>query len=126
MLGSPSKYLTPILPPYSGPYTVGSVEVEIKAPWPAKYDAIGTSVETLLFRVFYPGKVDEGKKPEHPYWFPGGNREYIKRTSTTVFFCIAEIDWFYRLYKIFRKIFRAWLSTGTNTIRFRCGSAMSI
>ncbi|KAK7204935.1 platelet-activating factor acetylhydrolase [Myxozyma melibiosi] len=79
MIGSAAKYLTPKLPPYPGPYTVGSVEVEVPAPWPAKYDAIGTAVETLLFRVFYPGSVTaDGAAEVHPYWFPGGNRDYIK------------------------------------------------
>ncbi|KAK9480284.1 platelet-activating factor acetylhydrolase [Lipomyces japonicus] len=74
--------LTPKLPEYHGPYAVGTVEVEIPAPWPATYEHIGATVETLLFRVFYPASYSADTKLEHPFWFPENRKEYIKNYIT--------------------------------------------
>ncbi|KAK9238623.1 platelet-activating factor acetylhydrolase [Lipomyces kononenkoae] len=76
------RFLTPILPAYPGPFTVGSVEVEIPAPWPAEYSAIETAVETLQFRIFYPANVQDPAKEKNPFWFPEGRREYLKNYVT--------------------------------------------
>ncbi|ODQ73464.1 hypothetical protein LIPSTDRAFT_70456 [Lipomyces starkeyi NRRL Y-11557] len=76
------RFLTPHLPPYPGPFTVGSVEIEIPSPWPAVYDAIETAVETLQFRVFYPADVQDPSNKKNPYWFPEERREYLKSFVT--------------------------------------------
>ncbi|KAK9462336.1 platelet-activating factor acetylhydrolase, isoform II-domain-containing protein [Lipomyces oligophaga] len=77
---SPREYFTPRLPPYPGPFPVGTVEIEIPAPWPKAYPEIQSSVETLLFRLFYPVSADvfEACEAQHPFWFPEDRREYLR------------------------------------------------
>ncbi|KAK9246619.1 platelet-activating factor acetylhydrolase, isoform II-domain-containing protein [Lipomyces tetrasporus] len=91
------RFLIPHLPPYPGPFPVGSVEVEIPAPWPAVYDAIDTAVETLQFRIFYPADAQNLSKEKNPYWFPEDRREYLKSfvtflgKSSTLASCLSRI-----------------------------------
>ncbi|KAK9454398.1 platelet-activating factor acetylhydrolase [Dipodascopsis uninucleata] len=76
-------FFTTCLPKYTGPYTVGSVEIEIRSPWPKTYAAIGTSIDTLLFRIFYPADIHDDapntvKSYPQPYWFTENGKEYLK------------------------------------------------
>ncbi|KAK9469261.1 platelet-activating factor acetylhydrolase [Lipomyces arxii] len=71
-------YFTPHLPQYPGPFAVGSVDIEIPAPWPCDYPEIDSSVKTLQFRIFYPAKIVDTANKSHPYWFPEDRKEYIK------------------------------------------------
>src|SRR5438045_4516076 len=69
----------PVLPKYPGPYQVGSIDLEIPLPESKKFDVIGTSVETILVRLFYPANLNGlGKKPISPSWLPQPSMEYAK------------------------------------------------
>ena len=69
---------TPSFPTYSGPYPVGTLDVEIPAsevlsPSPSP----DPSISTVSFRVFYPcNPPKEG--PKSVYWLPDPQRQYIK------------------------------------------------
>ena len=69
---------TPSFPTYSGPYPVGTLDVEVPtsevlSPSPAP----DPSITTVSFRVFYPcNPPKEG--PKSVYWLPDPQRQYIK------------------------------------------------
>ncbi len=68
----------PRLPEYTGPYKVGTVDVEIpiadlKSTAPAPADA--AEIETIQFRIFYPAQPDsEGKRIT---WLPAPQRDHL-------------------------------------------------
>ncbi|KAK9449161.1 platelet-activating factor acetylhydrolase [Limtongia smithiae] len=74
--------LTPTLPPYPGPFAVGTVELEVPCPVPKAFPEIDSSVDTLLFRVFYPGVAPADGAGMHPHWFPDDRRTYLKNYIT--------------------------------------------
>ena len=68
----------PAFPDYTGPFKVGTVDVEIAvselespAPAPAKAD----NIHTVQFRVFYPA-VDDADE-QHITWLPTPQRSYV-------------------------------------------------
>lgn len=67
----------PVFPEFSGPYQVGTVDVEIpidelESPAPAPK---GTNIETVQFRIFYPIQPDtKGKKIT---WLPAPQRHHM-------------------------------------------------
>ena len=64
-----SLYPLPYLPSFSGPYKVGSSEVEV--PISELLDAVqtGDAIETIKFRIFYP-TVANAKPTSSVYWLP--------------------------------------------------------
>lgn len=68
----------PVLPEYTGPYKVGTVDVEIpvanlKAPSDAPPNA--ADIHTVLFRIFYPAQPEsKGKKIT---WLPAPQRSHV-------------------------------------------------
>lgn len=67
---------TPGFPSYTGPYQVGSVDVEIpvadlEAPSPAP----DSTVATTAFRVFYPCEPGTHERPVR--WIPNPQRGYV-------------------------------------------------
>lgn len=70
---------TPSFPAYTGPYKVGSVDVEIptsqlESPSPPPASA-SASLPTVAFRVFYPAKEESQQKGVR--WIPSPQREYV-------------------------------------------------
>ena len=69
--------LIPVYPKFTGPYEVGSLEVEIpveelSSPAPAP----DPTIPTVCFRIFYP--CESPNKPAKPvYWLPDPQRAYI-------------------------------------------------
>lgn len=68
----------PTFPEYTGPYKVGSVDVEIPiddidSPSPAPDNAF--DIPTIQFRVFYPA-VDESNE-KRVWWLPNPQRHHI-------------------------------------------------
>ena len=68
----------PAFPEYTGPFKVGTVDVEIpvsdlSAPSPAPDDA--TDIHTVQFRVFYPAVADS-KQSRIP-WLPNPQRQHV-------------------------------------------------
>jgi platelet-activating factor acetylhydrolase len=68
---------TPTFPAHTGPYKVGSVDVEIPrsdldSP---SADARHADLPTVAFRVFYPCRQDSNEKAVR--WIPSPQREYI-------------------------------------------------
>ncbi|RYO83912.1 hypothetical protein DL766_008288 [Monosporascus sp. MC13-8B] len=81
--GKVASYLSqlnpiPRFPEYTGPYKVGTVDVEIpvselESPAPAPADA--SEIETIQFRIFYPAQPDsEGKRIT---WLPAPQRDHL-------------------------------------------------
>ena len=69
----------PVLPKYSGPYQVGSIDVEIPLTESRKFDLIETNVESILVRLFYPTNSNAvTKKIKSPTWLPQPSMEYAK------------------------------------------------
>jgi platelet-activating factor acetylhydrolase len=68
----------PVLPKYSGPFQVGSAEVEVPLSKPRNFDVTGTSVETVLVRLFYPADTSAVGKKTAPSWLPQPGMEYAK------------------------------------------------
>jgi platelet-activating factor acetylhydrolase len=73
------KSLSPVpgFPEYTGPYRVGSTDVEIpvaelEAPNPAPDD----SITTVQFRIFYPCGKDS-KTTKRVSWLPSPQREHV-------------------------------------------------
>lgn len=68
----------PTFPEYTGPYKVGTVDVEIpvselESPSPTPDNA--ADIPTVQFRVFYPAKPDSnGKKIS---WLPAPQRQHV-------------------------------------------------
>lgn len=71
--------LIPSFAPYSGPYTVGTQEIEV--PVNELSQDTGSSPEpsisTINFRVFYPCQ-EERRKHAPAYWLPSPQTEYFK------------------------------------------------
>lgn len=79
-LGSLLSKLNPIprFPEFTGPYKVGTVDVEIpvcelEAPAPAPDNA--ADIETIQFRIFYP--CDSGATGKRITWLPAPQRDYL-------------------------------------------------
>lgn len=81
--GKVASYLSrlnpiPRLPEYTGPYKVGTIDVEIpvsdlQSPAPAPTEA--AEIETIQFRIFYPAQPDsEGKRIT---WLPAPQRDHL-------------------------------------------------
>ncbi|KAI4953396.1 hypothetical protein J4E91_002243 [Alternaria rosae] len=68
---------TPGFPPHTGPYKVGSVDVEIPTSDldSPSADAPPADLPTVAFRIFYPCKQDSNEKAVR--WIPSPQREYI-------------------------------------------------
>ena len=69
----------PSLPAYSGPYQVGTIELEapvsdLSCPAPPPK---GFRVATLKTRFFYPCRYPE-KRPKPAYWVPDPQQEYLE------------------------------------------------
>lgn len=68
----------PAFPEYTGPYKVGTVDVEIpvtdlNSPSPAPANA--SDIPTVQFRVFYPAVADSSEK--HITWLPNPQRHHV-------------------------------------------------
>lgn len=68
----------PAFPDYTGPYKVGTVDVEIpvtdlNSPSPAPENA--ADIPTVQFRVFYPAVADPKEKPIT--WLPNPQRQHL-------------------------------------------------
>lgn len=68
----------PVFPEYTGPYKVGTVDVEIpvselKPASPTPEDA--SHIQTVLFRVFYPVVPDSNRK--RITWLPAPQRLHV-------------------------------------------------
>jgi platelet-activating factor acetylhydrolase len=77
-----SLSLTPSFPPYTGPYKVGSIDVEIpvsalSSPSPAPVGA--ENIHTILFRIWYPCVDDAAETPIT--WLPKPQREHVAAYS---------------------------------------------
>jgi len=67
----------PSFPPYTGPYAVGTVDVEIPvANLPSPSPAPDPKLSTVHFRIFYPCEEPQ-KHPKRTYWIPDPQREYL-------------------------------------------------
>lgn len=64
----------PAFPPYSGPYNVGSQDVEIPVTDLSSTPGPDPAITTVNFRLFYP--CAKPKKHEHVYWLPEPQTEY--------------------------------------------------
>ena len=68
---------TPRFPDYSGPYKVGTVDLEIPtSDLPQHNPAPDPGLSTVQFRVFYPCEVTS-KQHKHPKWLPDPQHEYV-------------------------------------------------
>lgn len=68
----------PAFPEYTGPYKVGTMDVEIpvselQSPSPAPSNAEG--IETMQFRVFYPAVAESDEKRIN--WLPAPQRQHV-------------------------------------------------
>lgn len=68
----------PGFPEYTGPYKVGTMDVEIpvgdlESPSPAPDNAAG--IETVQYRVFYPAVHESAEKPIS--WLPAPQRAHV-------------------------------------------------
>lgn len=68
---------TPAFPAHTGPYKVGTLDVEIPS---AQLESPSTNappgdLPTVAFRVFYPCKQESNEKATR--WIPSPQREYI-------------------------------------------------
>lgn len=69
---------TPSFPSYTGPYKVGSIDVEIptsQLETPGPSDSPCTNLSTVAFRIFYPAREESTQKGVK--WIPGPQREVI-------------------------------------------------
>ena len=67
----------PTFPPYSGPYSVGTTDVEIEASQlPLRSPTPDPSVSTVNFRIFYPCEPS-AKRANPVYWLPQPQQEYL-------------------------------------------------
>ena len=90
-----SSYLSrinpvPAFPPYTGPYKVGTVDVEIpvsdlQSPVPTPENA--HHIKTIQFRIFYPAA--EGATGKNIPWLPNPQRAYV--VGYTQFFGIGPL-----------------------------------
>ncbi|KAI1178406.1 phospholipase A2 [Nemania sp. FL0916] len=70
----------PQFPEFTGPYKVGTVDVEIPvskldSPAPAPDSAIAAGIETVQFRIFYP--CDPNATGKRITWLPAPQRDYL-------------------------------------------------
>ena len=66
----------PSFPAYTGPYSVGTQEVEIPiSDLQTEYPTPYPSITTLTFRIFYPCQP---AKPKPVYWLPSPQGEYFR------------------------------------------------
>ncbi|KAI9871785.1 MAG: hypothetical protein M1830_002455 [Pleopsidium flavum] len=73
------SHLNPIpkFPPYTGPYKVGTLDIEIPiTSLPSPSPAPDPSISTVQFRIFYPCETPQ-KSPKTTYWIPEPQREYL-------------------------------------------------
>ncbi|KAL9634771.1 MAG: hypothetical protein Q9164_003888 [Protoblastenia rupestris] len=67
----------PSFPPYTGPYTVGTQDVEIPiSELPSFVPAPDPSISTINFRLFYPCEKQQLKRAKSVYWLPEPQNEY--------------------------------------------------
>ncbi|KAL8938408.1 MAG: hypothetical protein Q9211_003211 [Gyalolechia sp. 1 TL-2023] len=68
---------TPAFPSFTGPYQVGTTDVEIPAAeLPSPSPAPDSTISTVSFRIFYPS--EPSAKPSKPvYWLPDPQHEYL-------------------------------------------------
>jgi platelet-activating factor acetylhydrolase len=67
----------PAFPPYTGPYDVGTLEVEIPVEeLPSHAPAPSPTIPTISFRIFYPCETPI-KPPKPAYWLPDPQRAYF-------------------------------------------------
>lgn len=76
---------TPQFPDYTGPYKVGTIDVEIpiselESPSTFVPDS-ASNLKTVLFRIWYPCVDEQGKKHEKITWLPQPQREHISAYS---------------------------------------------
>ncbi|KAL8761499.1 MAG: hypothetical protein Q9184_002378 [Pyrenodesmia sp. 2 TL-2023] len=68
---------TPGFPSYSGPYTVGSTDVEIPtSELPSPSPTPDSSISTVSFRIFYPSEPP-AKHSKPVYWLPEPQQQYL-------------------------------------------------
>ncbi|KAL8726010.1 MAG: hypothetical protein Q9181_006207 [Wetmoreana brouardii] len=68
---------TPGFPSYTGPYKVGTTDVEIlAAELPSPSPAPNSTISTVSFRIFYPCEPP-AKPPKPVYWLPDPQHEYL-------------------------------------------------
>ena len=67
----------PSFPPYTGPYKVGTTDVEIPAAeLPSPSPTPDPTLSTVSFRIFYP--CEPPAKPAKPvYWLPDPQQEFL-------------------------------------------------
>lgn len=68
---------TPAFPSYTGPYQVGTTDVEIPAvELPSPSPAPDSGISTVSFRIFYPSELS-AKQAKPVYWLPDPQHEYL-------------------------------------------------
>ncbi|KAI4088290.1 MAG: hypothetical protein LQ344_006204 [Seirophora lacunosa] len=68
---------TPGFPSYTGPYQVGTTDVEIPtSELPSPSSCPDSSLSTVNFRIFYPSESPV-KHPSSVYWLPDPQQEYL-------------------------------------------------
>lgn len=68
---------TPGFPSYTGPYEVGTADVEIPAAeLPSPSPTPDPNLSTVSFRIFYPCEPP-AKAPKPVYWLPDPQHEYL-------------------------------------------------
>lgn len=68
---------TPAFPEYTGPYKVGTVDLEVPvADLPQHSPAPDPNIPTVQFRVFYPCEHSP-KHDKNPRWVPQPQHDYI-------------------------------------------------
>lgn len=68
----------PAFPEYTGPYKVGTMDVEIPVtdlPAPSPAPAVADGIETVQYRVFYPAVPESVEKPIS--WLPAPQRNHV-------------------------------------------------
>ncbi len=68
----------PAFPEYTGPYKVGTMDVEIPVgdlPSPSPAPANAADIETVQYRVFYPAVAASTEKPIS--WLPAPQRNHV-------------------------------------------------
>lgn len=68
----------PALPEYTGPYKVGTIDVEIPVSdlnAPSEAPANAADIHTILYRVFYPAQPDS--KGKRITWLPAPQRSHV-------------------------------------------------